>query len=110
MPTFNSGTQKRTLKCGCGKIISGNPKRLDTIFKLHVKVCPTGSGFGASPMPSTVEFDNTTNTAASGITINKRGNSSVCTQTVGVAYGEETPLCKVTMKKTGGEVLSLGLL
>ena len=105
MPTIFTGTQKRTIKCGCGKIISGNPKRLDTIFKLHKKVCPYGDAFGGSPMPSSVEFDNNTiNTSANGISINKRGSASVCKEAVGVAYGEATPLCKVTVKKAGGEI------
>lgn len=95
---INSGTQKRTIKCGCGKVMIGQPNRLDTIFKLHSKVCPNGTQFNA-PLPSKVPFENMSNVSASGITLNKRGNPSVCKDVVGVGYCEDTPLGIMKIKK-----------
>ena len=95
---INSGTQKRTIKCGCGKVMIGQPNRLDTLFKLHRKVCPNGTEFKC-PLPSTVPFENMSNTASSGISLNKRGNPSVCKEVVSVGYCEDTPLGLFTIKK-----------
>jgi len=69
------GGQKRTIMCSCGYRIIGNPKRLDTITRLHNKVCPDAKKNGSKDiLPSKVPFDNVGNTAMSGFSKTRHGN------------------------------------
>lgn len=69
------GGQKRTIMCSCGYRMIGNPKRLDTISRLHNKKCPDAKINGSKDIvPSKVQFDNVGNTAMSGFSKTRHGN------------------------------------
>ena len=91
------GGQKRTILCPCGYRIIGHPKRLDTITRLHNKVCPDAKKNGSKDvMPSSVPFDKSTNTAMSGFSKSRHGNmrldNTITTRNMveGIFVGETT--------------------
>ncbi len=73
MTKGTSGAQKRTIICKCGKRIIGVPNRLDTLTRLHNKVCPDGV---KAQLPSTIPFDGT-NISMGGLTRTNNGNIAV---------------------------------
>ena len=83
----SSGAQKRTIICSCGKHLIGPPNRLDTISRLHSKVCPMGV---KGEKPSTIAFDKT-NVCMGGLTRTKHGAIAVKNDNImsrGFAEGE----------------------
>ena len=70
---IKGGGQRRTIVCECGYRIVGKPNTLDTISRLHNKVCPKSHG-SKYVIPSKVPFDNNTNVAMDGFSKTRHGN------------------------------------
>ena len=84
------GGTRRTIICPCGKVMMGNYKRLDTLQRLHNKVCPDGDSKVLYSSQYPVEFSSPNVNNWDGIQKTRNGNLSVQQNIKQIYFNTET--------------------